>query len=456
MLDFMRRQQSKLKWVWIVIIAVFVLSLVAFFPYGGLDTVTIMNLSGSVAKVGGEEVSAREFQSAYRAYMQQVQAQLPPDVRRAFGFEKQVLEALIGQHVITAQAEKLGLQVSPEEIEQRILATPAFIEGGSFIGLARYQALLAQYNLTVEDFENSIRMELLHKKLLSFVTAGVSVTDKEVEDEYRRRNEKVKLDYFIIDPGKLENQVAPTEQEQRDYYEKNKSKYNEPERRKAKFVFVDNNKWRLQATATDQELRDYFDQHQEEYRLPERVTAQHILFKTQGKKPEEIDAIQKKAREVLERAKKGEDFGKLAKQFSDDSSASRGGDLGSFGRGQMVPPFEQAAFSLGVGAISDLVKSDFGFHIIKVNEKQEGRLRPFEEMKEAVRPVVLYRKGEQKAGEVSQQIAVDLVSQKDFNAVAMKHGAEVRETPFLEQSSQVPDLGNSTDFVKRVFTLAKD
>src|SRR5207248_4725656 len=134
----------------------------------------------------------------------------------------------------------------------------------------------------------------------------------------------------------------------------------------------------------------------------------NILFKTPGKPPEEIEKIRDKARQVLERAKKGEDFGNLAKQFSEDSSAASGGDLGDFGRGQMVPEFERAAFSLGVGAISDLVQTQFGIHIIKVNGKQEARDRPFEEMKEAVRPIVETRKAEQKGSDLAQQVAVEL------------------------------------------------
>src|SRR6185369_9473031 len=187
----------------------------------------------------------------------------------------------------------------------------------------------------------------------------------------------------------------------------------------------------------------------------ERVKAQHILFKTQGKSPEEIAKIREKATGVLERAKKGEDFSALAKQFSEDSSASSGGDLGDFGRGQMVPEFEKAAFNLGVGAISDLVQTQFGFHIIKVNSKQERRERPFEELKEAVRPIVETRKAEQKASDLAQQAAVDLVSNKDLDAVAKKYNAVVKETPLMEPGQAIPELGNAAEFDRKMFSLTK-
>jgi peptidyl-prolyl cis-trans isomerase D len=214
--------------------------------------------------------------------------------------------------------------------------------------------------------------------------------------------------------------------------------------------------FRRELTATDDELQNYYNEHAEEYRLPETVTAQHILFKTDGKTPEQVEAIRKKATDVLARAKKDEDFGKLAKEFSEDSSASRGGDLGTFQRGAMVPQFEQAAFALGPGAISDLVTSQFGFHIIKVNAKQETRVRPFTEVKESIRPVVLFAKADEKAKTIAEQIALDLLATKDLNAAATKNGATVKETPLVEQSASIPELGNATEYQTKVFGLTKE
>src|SRR5262249_12457963 len=310
-----------------------------------------------------DSISAREFQAAYRNYVDRMRGQVTPEMMRAFHFERQIVDGLVVRHVIMEEAKRLGFDVAPAEIEQKILENSIFRENGAFIGRARYQAILAQNNLSVEDFETSVGNEILTDKLRSFVTASVSVSDKDAVEEYTRRNEKAKLDYFIIDASKLEDKVTLPEKDERDYYDKNKAKYNVPEKRKAKYIFFESLKLRPEIKVTDDELRQYFEQHKEEYTLPERVKAQHILFKTQGKSPEEIEKIKEKARGVLERAKKGEDFDALAKQFSEDSTAAAGGDLGDFGRGQMVPEFERSAFSLGVGAISDLVQTQFGIHI---------------------------------------------------------------------------------------------
>lgn len=454
MLNFMRRQRSALKWVWVILIFIFSVTLITLYiPFGDLPNVSISN---DVATVGDDSISAKEFQAAYRNYIDRMRGQISPEMLRAFRFERQIMDALVTRHVVTEEAKRLGLNVSPAEVEQRILENPVFREGGTFIGRARYQAILQQNNLTIDDFESSVRNEMMTDKLRSLITAGVHVSDKEVEEEYKRRNEKAKLDYFVIDASKLEDKVTVSDQDQRDHYEKNKASYNINEKRKAKYVYVETLKLRSEVTVSDDELRQYYDQHKPEYTLPERIKAQHILFKTQEKTPEEVEKIKEKARGVLERARKGEDFAALAKQFSEDSTASNGGDLGDFGRGQMVPEFENAAFGLGVGAMSDLVQTQFGIHIIKVNGKQEARERPFDELKEAIRPIVSTRKAEQKAGDVAQQIAVDLVNNKDLNAVAAKHGAEVKETPLLEQGQPIAELGNAAALEQRMFMMAKD
>jgi peptidyl-prolyl cis-trans isomerase D len=453
MLDFMRRQRSALKWVWVILIFIFSVTLVTLYiPFGDLPNVNITN---DVASIGHDSISAHEFQAAYRNYVDRMRGQLNPEMLKAFRFDRQIMDALVTRHVMTEEAKRLGLGASPAEIEQKILENPVFRENGTFIGRDRYQAILAQNNLTIDEFETDMANEILAEKLRSFVAGAVLVTEPEAQEEYKRRNEKAKIDYFIVDATKLEDKVAASDQEQHAYYDKNKAKYTVNEKRKAKYIFLESLKLRSQVTVSDDELRQYYEQHKSEYVLPERVKAQHILFKTTGKTPDEIEKIKDKARQVLDRAKKGEDFSALAKQFSEDSTAASGGDLGEFGHGQMVPEFDRAAFSLGVGAISDLVTSQFGIHIIKVNGKQEARERPFEEVKEAIRPVVETRKAEQRASDMGQQISVELVSNKNLDAVAAKFGAQVKETPLMEQNEPIAELGNAADFQRRIFTMGK-
>ena len=459
MLDFMRRQRSSLKWVLVAVIFALAASMViSLVPY--LGDPSSVTMSNDVARVGSETVSAVEFQTVYNNYLRSMQQrqQLSPEVLRAFGFDRQVLDFLIGQKVILAEAKRLGIDVTSEELAQRIMSNASFQAGGTFIGRDRYEALLLQNDTTTDRFESNLRNELLAYKVQSFVTAGVTVSEKEAELAYRNKNEKATLSYFVIDPTKLEAKIAaPSDQDLKTYYEKNAAKYKVPEKRKVKYAFVDMVKIRTEMKADDDELRNFYGEHAEEYRLPEQITAQHILFKTEGKTPEQIETIRKKATDVLEKAKKGEDFSKLAKEYSEDESASRGGTLGTFGRGVKPPQFEQAAFALGAGAISDVVSTPQGLHIIKVTEKQESRLRTFEEIKEAIRPRLLFDKAREKAKSVSEQVALDLVTTKDLSAAATKNGATVKETGLVEQTASIPELGTSSaDFLTKVFSMKKD
>jgi len=461
MLDFMRRQRSNLKWVLVLVIVALGGSMVISFIPGIGDTNPLgVSMSGDVARVGNETVSAMEFETSYRNYLRNMQQrqELSPEILKAFGFDRQVLNALIEQKVILSEAKRLGFEVTEDELAHRIMTNPNFQSGGSFIGRDQYQALLQANDLTMERFESIARDEMLVGKIQSFVTAGVTVTDKEVENEYRNRNEKVTLSYFVLDPAKMESKVpTPSDQDLQTYYDKNKARYNIPEKRKSKYAFVDTVKIRTELKVTDDELRNFYGEHSEEYRLPEEVTAQHILFKTEGKTPEQIETIRKKATEVLNRAKNGEDFSKLAKEFSEDSSGKDGGNLGTFGRGRMVPQFEQAAFTLGAGAISDLVTTQFGFHIIKVNSRQDSRVRTFDEIKEAIRPRLLFERAREKGKEIAEQIAVDAVTNKDLSAVAAKHGATVKETELVEQSAKIPEFDTTSQaYQAKIFSMSKD
>jgi len=253
MLDFMRRQRSKLKWVLVLVIVVLGGGMViSFIPGVGDGNRLSASRSSDVARVGNETVSATEFETSYRNYLRSMQQrqELSPEILKAFGFDRQVLNALVEQKIKLAEAKRLGFDVTEEELANRIMTNPSFQAGGSFIGRDRYQALLQANDLTMERFESVVRDELLVGKVQSFVTAGVTVSDKEVEDEYRNRNEKAQITYFVIDPAKLETKIAAlTDQELRTYYDKNSAKYNVPEKRKSRYAFVDMVKFKTEMKA---------------------------------------------------------------------------------------------------------------------------------------------------------------------------------------------------------------
>ena len=448
MLAFFRRQ----KWLWILLIAIFSFALViGLVPMGQIDHV---HFTTDVARVGTESVSATQFQSAYYSAVNNMGSGVTPEILRAIGFENQVVDQLVNDAVTISEAKRLGLNASTDEIQRAIVENPSFQEDGAFIGLARYQQLLASNGYTVPDFENLIRNQLVAGKLYNFVTAAAAVSDAEIEAEYRVRNERVQFEYAVLDGSALQDRVDVTEDELQEHFETNVALYTIPEKRRIRYVHISTPTIMSRTEASDDDVQVYYEEHQPEYVIPPTVRAQHILFRTEDKTPEELAEIRDQARAVLDRAKTGEDFGQLAMEFSEDTSAAVGGDLGTFGLGQMVPEFEASAFSLGEGATSDLVETAFGIHIIRVNEKQEEQVRPLAEVRPQIEAIVTRQQAAEEAVAVSQRVAVALASGDDMESVAELSGAEVRETGLLEQGERFEDLNDTDELETRVFSMA--
>src|SRR5208282_6324107 len=238
------------------------------------------------------------------------------------------------------------------------------------------------------------------------VTDGVGVGPAEIEEEFKRRNQKAKFEYVVIKPAELAAKVSVSDADLEAFFGKNKGRYQFPERRGFKFALLDLAALRPTLHPSEEALQAYYKQNLDQYRVQNRVHVQHILFKTTGKTDAEVVEIRKKAEEVLAKVKKGGNFEELAKQYSqDDSTKAKGGDLGWVIQGQTVPEFEQVAFSLKKGETSDLVKSMFGFHIIKLVDREDARTKSLEEVRASIVPVIAGQTAEQKAGEIADRMA---------------------------------------------------
>lgn len=399
MLKVMRDSFKHLKWILLLIVAAFVIMVFAQWGAGGTSG-AVSNVS-FVARVNGDVIGVREYsRSMYyteKQYEQAYGTALTPEMRDQLGLTQLVLNSLIDQKLLLQEAERLNLDATPQEVRDYILKMPILNPEGTFVGEELYQRYVTG-NLgypSTAAFEDDIEQEITLSKINSALLSAVVIPPARAEQEFRRRNENASIRYVLLPTDRTlpTTQVAPAEVEQ--YYRENTSRYTHPEQRNVNYLLADMARVRAQITIPEAELRARYEGTKATYRQPEQVKAQHILVSVEATAtPEQDAAARAKAEEVLQKAKSGSDFAELVRQYSDEpGAAERAGDLGFFGRGQMVPEFEKAVFAMQPGQISDLVRTNFGYHIIKVNERRAESVRTFEE----VRPEIEARLAEDRA-----------------------------------------------------------
>jgi peptidyl-prolyl cis-trans isomerase D len=456
MLDRMRRHRSWLKWSLALVVLAFI---VFYIP-------DILGLRGSgadatsgetIASVEGRAITSGEFRRTYQAQLQAYRSaygsNMSEQLLKQLGIEQQILQQMVDEQASLAEARRLGIEVSDEEVRQRIFAIPAFQDNGRFIGEQRYQQLLRMQRppLSSTDFEDGIRRSLTVEKLRASLTDWLSVPDKELEQEYRRRNDKVKLAVVSFVADKFRSQVNTTDQEVASYFEGHKNDFKIPEKRKIKFLLIDVDALRAKVVVPEADIRRAYDDNIDQYSTPEQIRASHILLKTEGKDDATVKA---KIDDILKQAKAGADFGELAKKYSeDDSNAKNGGDLDYFGRGKMVPEFDAVAFTLQPGQISDVVKTQFGYHIIKLTDKKTGTTRPFAELRQQLADQLAYERAQTQAAELSASLEKQISKPADLDKVAKAQGLTVQESGFFARDEPILGLGPSPEAASRAFEM---
>ncbi len=414
-----------------------------------------------VAKIFGEPIERREFQQVQNQLYQNFRnrfRQLPNfDLREQFNFREMALEQIANRHILRRIAQENGLMVTNKELNDYVHAIPTFQAQGRF-DTARYHGFLQSRvpPTPPQQFEEDIRQELLFEKVRDLIREAVQVTDTEVEQTYRWERERVAVRYVVLVPSLFVSNVQIIEKDVQAHYDVHQDAYREPERRSIQYVTISPARFRPTGQVPEDEIADYYAMHQEAFRRQERVNARHILFKvSQGAAPEQEAEIRTKAENVLAELRGGADFAMLARRHSEDTAtAEKGGDLGSFPRGQMVKPFEEAAFALPVGEISDPVRTPFGYHIIRVGDKIEAGVKPLVE----VRQDVISKVQEEKARKAALAFVDDLMATLEddpaqFVPLAKQHELSVISTSFVASTERVPDLDDIPDMGRRIFAL---
>jgi peptidyl-prolyl cis-trans isomerase D len=411
----------------------------------------------TVAKVGDQSVTLGEV----RQQLAQIEQrnQVPKQLESLYA--RQILNQLVFEKEMEYEAKRLGITVSDQERADRIKQyVPGAFVNGTFVGMDRYAAeVQGRFQLTVSVFEELIRQGLLEEKFRKRVTDGISVGPNELQDEFRFKNEKIKLNYALIKPEDLAAKINPTDAEIKAEYEKNKSRYQVPEKRVVRYGLLDTTQMRRNIQVSDDQLKVQYQNNIQQYQVPNRVHAEHILFMTVGKTDAEVDEIKKTAEDVLKQAKKGAKFEDLAKKYSEDpGSKEKGGDLGWITQGQTVPEFEKTAFGLDKGQISDLVKTQYGFHIIKVLEKETARTKTFDEVKDSLRAPMQLQQADQQAADAADQLAkaIRQSNKVSLDDLAKQYQLTLSQTRPITATDPVLELGNSKEVKDAIFRLRQN
>jgi peptidyl-prolyl cis-trans isomerase D len=453
MFDVFRSSSRAVRTIKIVLLSMVALSMVVYlipgFGSGG---------SGSqdqiVAEIGKSALTIQDVRQRLQMLMRN--RQVPKEMVEMYA--EQTLNGLINERVMAYEAERLGFEVTPEDMLRNLqVMAPMLFQNGQFIGKEQYAALLREQDLSISEFEASTRVQLLVSKLANLVSQGVVVTPEEIARAYQSRNEKVKLEYISLPPDKYRSEVNVSPDEISRYYQGNKATYQVPEKRSFVLLVIDEAKVAQRVVAPEAELRRYYQASLDQFRTPDRVHVRHILLKTTGLSKEEEPKVKAKAEELLKKLKAGADFAELAKANSDDpGSGAKGGDVGWIVKGQTVPNFENTAFALKPKDLSGVVSTEYGFHILQVLEKEPARVKPFDEVKDQLAQEwkkAKLRETVEKLADQAHELAVknpagaeQIARQLDIDAVKVeKAGA----------GDPVPEFGVSQEFEAAVAGLQK-
>jgi peptidyl-prolyl cis-trans isomerase D len=462
-LKWLRDRFKHLKIILWAIVAIFVMLVFVDWGTGRRGRQVQQDMA---VRVGNRVVSEREFLDELRRSEQQMRdlyGNQWEQIRDQVNLANQTVQRFIQRELLQEEARRLGLQVSDRELQEEIASMPVFQRsGGGFVGSETYQRVLRANQTTPESFEANLREQLLIRKLTAMMEGSAWVNDAEVEEAFRRERDVADLTAILIryegflDQAKVAPDAATT------YYQQHADSYKREEQRVIRYLAVETGRLRRSLPVADAEIEAYYRDHADEFVAGEQAHARHVLIRVAPNASEsDRAAAELKAQLVAQQAQAGADFAAIAAANSDDpGSKDRGGDLGWFGRGRMVKEFDEAVFSAQAGSIIGPVKSQFGYHVIKVEEFQQSRQQSLDEVKDQVRAKVAEGRAAAEAETRALALASRLRSEKPSSDEAWQKVADSEPAAVLNVSppfaagESIPGLGEEPDLNGEVFVAA--
>lgn len=461
MLKVFRDNLKYLSWVLWAVIAVFVLFV--FVDFGGIIP-DGTRPSDAAAVVGDMEVSYGEFENRYRqledVYRQAYGDQFSAELANQLGLPFQVLNSLVAERILHQEGEKMGLEVTDDELRSAMLEIPWLQQDGKFVGEEAYRDVLRRNRLTPEEFEESLRSDLLTEKVRAVLAETLFVSDREVEERYREQAESAEIRYLQVPTSRYAGDVVIEDGELEAYFAANSDDFRLPEQRVVSYLLVEPSALRDSVELTDDEMRTFYRDNSSQFTKEEQVKARHILLRVSDTRSE--DQARSELETIRARIEGGEDFAALATELSDDpGSKGRGGDLGFFSRGAMVAEFDQAAFAAQPGQLLGPIQTTFGYHLIEVTDRQEAGTQPFEEAEASIRAQLSTEKAadlaERKASELADRVRKEKPDAEALRAIAeAEAGVTAATSPPFGREDNVPGIGRATQFTVAAFELDAD
>ena len=449
MLDFLRKRKRS----WSIIFIVAVISFVFVLYFGSSGLVEDPTL-GPVAKVNGETISATELDTLVSRALQSNRSR--PRLDEVY-LRLALLQELIQTRLLLQEARRLGLEVTDEELTKAIAQNPAFQTNGQF-DKPLYLRILRANRMAPGQFEEERKTELLIDKLLDITRDSVHVSEAEVREQYQLEREKINLNFIRLARKDYVQKVTVSAEELKGYYEQNQEELKEPLKVIVEYVAYPHAHFSSKIEVSEKDIEEYYNLHRDgKFHQANAVRLRHIFFRIPpGTDPKEKEAIRAKAEQVLGQAQAGEDFAELAKKHSDDSTASRGGDVGFLSRGGLLPALEEAAFALKKGEISTLVESPSGLHILKAEEIREEKTKTLKEAEKEVVRSIKEEQGIEQALRAADTDRAKALEGNSLSAIAKERGLSAKVTPFFREEEGLKDVGPVEAFYTTSFALTPE
>ncbi len=436
--------------LWFVIIA-FIISI--FAVWGGAGALGEGRGANTLATVGKEKISLQLYQQTLQQQIENMRRQfreLDSRFIQQLNIPQQVLNQLIQQSLLTQLSKEMGIEATDDEIRKKIMSYPVFQKEGQFVGFAQYQKILDWNRISLSEFEKSLRQEIIIEKVVEVLTAGVTVTDEELWENYKKNNDTARMEYVTLGLDKVELDKEPDPEKLLEYFEKNKDTYKIPEKREADYYFIKTDDLKDKIELTDSDIENYYDDNTARFQEPEktRVSRIYLPFEEQ-----EREFILNEARDLLDQIQNGRDFGELAFGYSKDDKAQESGDWGLYEWKSLSQPEQNEIDRLSQGEVSDVLEIADGAVILKVAEKEPASTQPLESVRERIVNILKDEKARQMAEEEISRLERAAKKEKSLDVAAQTLGLSVRNSGLLKKNDPLEEIDPSGSLSITLFNI---